>query len=168
MIESSEALRVAAAATVVLLGVGISLAWLPALRYAGAAPMLSRILITAGAFSVVWDTRGLGGVLGLALAIMGVAALWQSQPPPEVPRPRRKGIVMGAALTALLVIAPARDWWLLERVPDGATTPVAWALGAIGALGTLSIADRSRVHLREALRDRFTVHYPYPPASGEG
>jgi hypothetical protein len=57
---------------------------------------------------------------------------------------------------------------LLERVPDGATAPVAWTLGAIAALGTLSIADRSRVHLREALRDRFTVHYPYPPVSDQG
>jgi hypothetical protein len=45
---------------------------------------------------------------------------------------------------------------------------VAWTLGAMGALGTLSIADRSRVHLREALRDRFTVHYPYPPGSDQG
>jgi len=168
VIEPSEALRVGAAATVILLGVGISLAWLPALRYRGGSAMLARVLITAGAFAVVWDTQGLGGVLGLALTIMGVAALWQGQPPPEIPRPRRKGIVMGAVLTALLVIAPARDWWLLDRVPDGVTAPVAWTLGAIGALGTLSIADRSRVHLREALRDRFTVHYPYPPISDQG
>lgn len=161
VIEPSEALRVAAATAVVLIGFGISVAWLPALRYGGGHALLARVLITAGAFAIAWDTRGLGGVLGLALSVMGVAALWQGQPPPEVPRPRRKGIVLGAVFTALLIIAASRSWWWLDRVPDAAATPAALALGAIGALGTLSIADRSRIQLREALRDRFALNYPY-------
>ena len=169
MIEPSEALRVAAAAAVVLAGVGISLAWLPAFRYGGGPALLARALITAGAFEMVWDTRGLGGVLGLALTIMGAAAVWQGQPAPETPRPRRKGIVLGALVTALLIIAASRGWWLLDRVPDAAATPTALALGAMGALGTLSIADRSRIQLREALRDRFAASYPYasPPDGGQ-
>lgn len=155
-------MRVAAAAAVVLLGVGFSLAWLPALRYGGWPALLARVLVTAGAFAIVWDTRGLGGVLGLALTIMGAMAVWQGQPAPEIPRPRRKGIVAGAAVTAVLIIAPSRGWWLLDRVPEAAVTPVALTLGAIGALATLSIADRSRTHVRDALRDRFAVAYPYP------
>ena len=168
MIEPSEAPRIAAAAAVVLLGVGFSLAWLPALRYGGGPALLARVLVTAGVFAMAWDTRGLGGVLGLALTIMGAAAVWQGRPAPEIPRPRRKGIVIGAALTTTLIIAVFRGWWLLDRVPDAAVTPTALVMGAVGALATLAIADRSRVQLREALRDRFAVSYPYssPPAEG--
>jgi hypothetical protein len=168
VIEPDEAIRVAAAASVVLLGVGISLAWLPAIRYGGGVALLARVLMTVGAFAMVWDTRGLGGVLGLALTIMGALALWQGQPEPEIPRPRRKGIVTGAVVTALLVVASSRGWWLLDRVPEAAVTPTALTLGAIGALATLSIADRSRTQLRDALRDRFAVTYPYPPPPDNG
>jgi hypothetical protein len=167
VIEPEEVLRVAAAAAVVLAGLGLSLAWSPALRYGAGLALLARLLVTAGALAMVWDARGLGGVLGLALAIMGAAAVWQGQPAPEIPRPRRKGIVIGAAATGLLLVAAARGWWLLDRVPDAAITPTTLALGTIGALATLSIADRSRVQLREALRERFAVRYPVQPAIGE-
>jgi hypothetical protein len=166
--EPDEVIRIAAAASVVLLGVGISLAWLPAIRYGGGVALLARVLITVGTFAMVWDTRGLGGVLGLALTIMGGLVVWQGQPEPEIPRPRRKGIVAGAVVTALLVVATSRGWWVLDRVPEAAVTPAALTLGAIGALATLSIADRSRTQLREALRDRFAVSYPYPPSPDEG
>ncbi len=36
-------------------------------------------------------------------------------------------------------------------------TPAAALLGGIGALGTLAIADRARIRLRDAIRNRFRI-----------
>ena len=99
VIESADALRVSAAAAVALTGVGLCLAWLPALRREGLVCLTARLLTTVGLIAAILDFGGLGGVLGPALAAMGLAAMWQSQPEPEVPRPRRKGIVFASALT---------------------------------------------------------------------
>ena len=155
MIDPADAWRVAAAVAIGLAGLGISIAWLPAFRFGGGPALLARILATVGLLAVVWDSRGLGGVLGLALTAMGFAAVWQGQPEPEVPRPHRKGVVAGAAITALAVVAVVRGWWVFERVPDQATSAAVLGVAAIGMLGTLSVADRSRVRLRDAVRERF-------------
>lgn len=162
MIDPADALRVSAAVAVVLVGLGVSIAWLPAFRFGGGAALMARILVTAGLFAILWDTRGLGGVLGFALTAMGAAAIWQGQPEPEVPRPRRKGVVIGAAITALAIIAVVRGWWHFDLIPDRATTTSVLAAGAIGALGTLAVADRSRVRLRDAVRERFYIRGPSP------
>lgn len=142
---------------VVLAGLGINLVWLPAFRFGGGPALLARTLVTVGLFAVIWDTRGLGGVLGFALTAMGLAAMWQGQPEPEVPRPRRKGVVIGAVITAIAVVAAVRGWWYFDRIPDRATSATVLAVGAIGTLGTLAVADRSRVRLRDAVRERFYV-----------
>ncbi len=160
VIDPVDALRVSAAIAVVLAGLGLSLAWLPALRFGGGPALMARVLVTAGLFAIIWDTRGLGGVLGFALTAMGLAVMWQGQQEPEVPRPRRKGVVIGATMTALAVIAAVRGWWHFDLVPDRATTATVVSLGAIGALGTLAVADRSRVRLRDAIRERFYVRGP--------
>lgn len=160
MIDPAEALRVGTAIAVVLIGLGVSLAWLPAFRLGGGAALMARVLVMAGLLALIWDTRGLGGVLGFALTAMGLAAMWQGQPEPEVPRPRRKGVVIGALITALAVIAAVRGWWHFDLIPDRATTAAVLATGTIGALGTLAVADRSRVRLRDAVRERFYVRGP--------
>lgn len=162
MIDPTDAFRVSAAIAVVLTGLGVSLAWLSAFRFGGGLALMARILVTVGLFALIWDTRGLGGVLGFALTAMGIAAMWQGQPEPEVPRPRRKGIVIGAIVTAVVVVAAVRGWWHFDRVPDRATTATVLAAAAIGALGTLAVADRSRVRLRDAVRERFYVRGPTP------
>jgi hypothetical protein len=160
VIDPADAWRVGAAVAIALTGLGISIAWLPAFRYGGGPALLARMLATVGLLAIVWDSRGLGGVLGLALTAMGVAAVWQGQPEPEVPRPRRKGILVGSAITALAVVAVVRGWWALDRIPEQATSAAAVAVAGIGLLGTLSVADRSRVRLRDAVRERFYTPSP--------
>lgn len=151
---AADALSVAAATSVALAGVGLSVGWLPAFRQEGAAPLTARLLTMAGLVAAIIDLGGLGGVLGLALAAMGIAAMWQSQPPPEVPRPRRKGVVIAAAVTGVAIVAALRGWWLLDGVPDAARPVSALVAGSVGMLATLAIADRARVRLREAVRER--------------
>lgn len=157
MLDPDDLLRLAAAAAVALAGVGVTIAWLPAFRYGGGPALMARILVTAGLLAVVWDARGLGGMLGLMLTAMGMMAVWQGQPEPEVPRPRRRGILAGAAATAVVIVAVFEGWWVLDRLPEATVTPTAAVLGAIGGLGTLAIADRSRIRLRDAVRARFGV-----------
>ncbi len=149
VIDTFDALRIAAATTAALAGVGLSIAWLPAFRQVGAAAFASRLLVTAGLVVAVLDLGGLGGVLGLALAAMGMAAMWESQPPPEVPRPRRKGVVVAAMVTGLVIVATMRGWWLPDRVPDAAKPIAALTVGSVAALATLAIADRARVRMRD-------------------
>ncbi len=155
MIDSDDLLRLAAGAAVTLAGTGVTIAWLPAFRYGGGPALMARVLVTAGLLAVIWDWRGLGGMLGLMLTVLGLMAVWQGQPEPEVPRPRRCGIVAAAVGTALLIVAVFRGWWALGQLPDAVVAPGAAVLGAVGALGTLAIADRSRIRLREAVRIRF-------------
>ena len=154
VIDTSDAPWIAAATTALLTGVGLSIAWLPAFRLAGAAAFTSRLLVTAGLVAAILDLGGLGGVLGLALAAMGVAAMWESQPPPEVPRPRRKGVVVAAMAAGLVIVATLRGWWLLDRVPDAAKPISALSVGSVAALATLAIADRARVRMRDDVRER--------------
>jgi hypothetical protein len=154
VIDTSDALRIAAATTTALTGVGLSIAWLPAFRQAGAAALTSRLLVTAGLVVAILDLGGLGGVLGLALAAMGIAAMWESQPPPEVPRPRRKDVVVAAMVTGFVIVAALRGWWLFDRVPDAAKPISALSVGSVAALATLAIADRTRVRMRDDVRKR--------------
>ena len=154
VIDTSDAPWIAAATTASLTGVGLSIAWLPAFRLAGAAAFTSRLLVTAGLVAAILDLGGLGGVLGLALAAMGVAAMWESQPPPEVPRPRRKDVVVAAMVTGLVIVAALRGWWLLDRVPDAGKPIAALTVGSVAALATLAIADRARVRMRDDVRER--------------
>ena len=157
MIETADAVRVSAAAAVALTGVGLCLAWLPALRREGLVCLTARLLTTVGLIAAILDFGGLGGVLGPALAAMGLAAMWQSQPEPEVPRPRRKGIVVASTLTGLAIFAALRGWSVLDLVPAQARVVSALVAGALGGLATIAVADRSRVRMREALRERLNI-----------
>ncbi|MGH8774564.1 MAG: hypothetical protein ACRDWI_05115 [Jiangellaceae bacterium] len=154
MIGTGDAVRIALAAAIAMSGLGLSLAWLPALRYDGAAAAAARLLLTAGLVAAMLDLGGLGGVLGLALAGMGAAAVWQSQLAPQVPRPRRKGVLIAAAATGLAIMAALRGWSLLGQVPEAARPIAALAAGSVTALATLAVADRARVRMREAIRER--------------
>ena len=157
VIETADAVRVSAAAAVALTGVGLCLAWLPALRREGLVCLTARLLTTVGLIAAILDFGGLGGVLGPALAAMGLAAMWQSQPEPEVPRPRRKGIVIASALTGFAIFAALRGWSVLGLVPAQARVVSALVAGALGGLATIAVGDRSRVRMREALRERLNI-----------
>jgi hypothetical protein len=157
VIETADAVRVSAAAAVALTGVGLCLAWLPALRREGLVCLTARLLTTVGLIAAILDFGGLGGVLGPALAAMGLAAMWQSQPEPEVPRPRRKGIVVASTLTGLAIFAALRGWSVLDLVPDQARVVSALVAGALGGLATIAVADRARVRMREAVRERLNI-----------
>jgi hypothetical protein len=154
VIDTADALRVSAAIAVALTGVGLCLAWLPALRHEGLVCLAARLLTTAGLLAAILDFGGLGGILGPALAAMGLAAMWQSQPAPEVPRPRRKGILIAAAATGLAVFAALRGWSIFDLVPGPTRMISALVAGAVGALATIAVADRARVRMREAVRER--------------
>ncbi len=155
MIESLDTLTVVSIVGVSLAVVGLTIAWLPGLRYSGIVTLAARLLIGAGVLSVVLDSRGLGVILGLGLTALGALAAWEGRPAPEVPRPRRKGVIIAALMTALVMLAAMRGWWLFGRVPDDVRPVVALALGCVAALGTLAIADRSRIKMRDAVRERF-------------
>ena len=157
MIASGDALRFALAVAIALTGLGLSIAWLPAVRHTGLVGLAARLLTTVGLFAAILDFGNLGGVLGPALAAMGAAALWQSQPKPEVPRPRRKGIFVAAAATGLAIYAALRGWSILDLVPTHARTISALVAGSVGALATIAVADRARVRLREAVRERLST-----------
>jgi hypothetical protein len=155
VLEGLDTMTVITIAGVSLAVVGITIAWLPGLRYSGIVTLAARLLIGAGVLTVVLDSRGLGVILGLGLTALGALASWEGRPAPEVPRPRRKGVIIAALATALVMLAAMKGWWLLSMVPDGARPVVALALGAVAALGTLAIADRSRIKMRDAVRERF-------------
>lgn len=157
MIASGDALRFALAVAIALTALGLSIAWLPAVRHTGLVGLAARLLTAVGLFAAILDFGNLGGVLGPALAAMGAAALWQSQPKPEVPRPRRKGIFVAAAATGLAIYAALRGWSILDLVPTQARTISALVAGSVGALATVAVADRARVRLREAVRERLST-----------
>ena len=154
VIDSADALRVSVAIAVALIGAGLCLAWLPALRHEGWVCMTARLLTIIGLVAAIVDIGGLGGVLGPALAALGLAAMWQSQPEPEVPRPRRKGIVIAAGATGLAIFAALRGWSILDLVPGQARVISALVAATVGALATVAVADRARVRMREAVRER--------------
>jgi hypothetical protein len=157
VIDAADALRVSAAAAVALTGVGLCVAWLPALRHEGVVCLAARVLATIGLVAAILDFGDLGGVLGPALAAMGFAAMWQSQPEPEVPRPRRKGILIAAGATGLAIFASMRGWSVLDLVPAQARMISALVAGTLGALATIAVADWARVRMREAVRERLNI-----------
>ncbi|HSK26685.1 MAG TPA: hypothetical protein VK894_07235 [Jiangellales bacterium] len=155
MLEGLDVTRAAIALTLLLGGIGLTVAWLPVVRVEGLTSLFPRLLVFAGLAAVVLDGGvGLGAVLGLALVALGVAAGWQARPAPETPRPRRTGILVAAVVSGVLVVAADRGWWLLGQVPDVAVSWVALGLGGVGALATLAVADRERVRYRERLLRR--------------
>ncbi len=145
---------------VVLIGLGLSIAWIPATRYdPGGLP--ARLFVTVGVVAAVADPRGLGIVLGIALAVLGVLMWWESQPAPEVPRPRVRGLVVAALVTAAAVLATVVGWGPFGRLPESVRLVVALGIAGAGAIGTLAVADRTRVVLRDAIRRRQDM-YPMP------
>jgi hypothetical protein len=155
VLEGVDLTGAAIALSVLLAGVGLTIAWLPVVRVDGWTSLFPRLLACAGVAAVVLDDGfGLGAVLGLALGGLGGVAAWQSRPPADLPRPRRVGVLVAAALSGLLVLAADQGWWLFDRVPEVAAPWVALALGGVGALATLAVADRERVRYREALLRR--------------
>lgn len=154
MLADGAALRLVAVGAVVLVGVGACIAWLPAWRQ-DPTGLASRVFVTAGAVGVVGDLGGVGSVLGLALAGMGVAVWWESKPPPEIPRPHLLGLLVAVTATALAALAVLVGLGPFDRLPDSMRTIAGLAVGGAGLLGCLAVADRARVRLREALQHRF-------------
>jgi hypothetical protein len=150
--QAGELTALAPGLAVILAGLGLTLAWLPAVRTEGWTALLPRLLVVAGLAAILGDRLvGLGGVLGLGLVALGALAGWQARPAPSTPRPRRTGIVVAAAVTGLLLVAGDRGWWLLDRVPAAAQPWTVLLLGGVGILATVAIADRERVRLRDRL-----------------
>ncbi|WP_157552970.1 hypothetical protein [Jiangella gansuensis] len=166
MFDADHSLRLVMAGVVLLIGISCSIAWLPATRR-DPAGLPARGFGTAGAIMAIADWGGVGSVLGLSLAAMGVLIGWEGQPPPEMPRPRRGGLVTAAVVTGLVTLATFDGWGPLSRMPDELRAVAALVVGVTGALATVAIADRSRVRLREAIRRRFGPPVPQrsaPPA----
>lgn len=154
MLSTDDALQLVMAGVVVLAGLCLTIVWIPARRqYPGGFP--ARAFVTIGLFAVVWDPWGLG-VLGGVLTGMGMAIWWSGRPEPELPRPRRAGLSVAAAITGVLVLAMIRGWGPLDGIPDQVRAVATLFVGGVGVMGTLAIADRSRVTFRDALRRRLS------------
>lgn len=152
MVSPDDAVQIVLAGIVVLIGVSSTIAWSPARgRYPGG--LSARLFLTAGLVAVAVDPSGLG-VLGGVLTAMGLAVWWAGQPDPELPRPRHGGIVTASIVTGLATLATLRGWGVLEALPEEIRLAIAPFVGAIGALGTIAIADRTRVTFRDAMRRR--------------
>lgn len=150
MFDTGQLLPLIATGVLVLIGLGSCLAWLPARRL-DPAGLPARIFVTAGLALAVVDTPGLGSVLGLSLAAMGALVMWQGQPAPHVPRPRRAGVVGAAVTGGLATLATAESWGPLGQIPDELHAVATAVVAAVTALAALAVADRSRVTLREKL-----------------
>ena len=111
---------------------------------------------------MILDPRGVGAVLGLSLAAMGAVVWWGGQPPPEVPRPRRRGFYIASGLAGLVTYATSEGWGPLSRVPEEGRPVAALFVGIVALLATLAIADRARITFRDRLRRRFAVPTPTP------
>ncbi|NED93785.1 hypothetical protein G1H11_00460 [Phytoactinopolyspora alkaliphila] len=152
MLPTEDAVQIIGAGVVVLVALCLSIAWLPARRrYPGGYP--ARLFFTTGLATVVWEPTGIG-VVGAVLAAMGVAVWWAGRPEPELPRPRRRGIIIASVLTGVVAVAVTYGWGMLGRIPEelrGVTTVIA---AGVCILGTLAIADRARVTFRDSLRRR--------------
>lgn len=160
MFDADHALQLVTAGVILLVGVGSSVAWLPATRR-DPSGLPARVFMTAGLAMAVVDVGGVGSVLGLSLAAMGALVAWEGQPAPETPRPRRRGLITAAVFTGLAALATFDGWGPLERVPEELRAIAAVFVATTGVLATLAIADRARVQLRVALRLRFNT----PPSS---
>jgi hypothetical protein len=152
MVSTGDAFQLVGAGVIVLIGLCLSIAWIPARgRYPGGLP--ARVFVTLGLFAVAWEPAGLG-VLGGVLAAMGGAIWWAGQPDPELPRPRRVGLIVAAIITGALTLATMLGWGVLSNLPEQARVVATPFVAGVGALGTLAIADRARITYREALRRR--------------
>ncbi|PSL01073.1 hypothetical protein CLV30_1158 [Haloactinopolyspora alba] len=162
MFDTDDVYRLLIAGVVLLVGVGSCLAWISAGRRDPAGPA-ARVFMTVGLVMAALDFGGVGAVLGLSLAALGGLVAWEGQPDPEVPRPRRGGIVVAAAITGLATLAMIEGFGPLASVPEEARAVATVVVASTGALGTLAVADRARVTLRDALRRRFdtTSHAPH-------
>ncbi|TDE14015.1 hypothetical protein [Jiangella asiatica] len=155
MFDADHSLRLVTAGVVLLIGIGCSIAWLPATRR-DPAGLPSRVFATVGTIMAIADWGGVGSVLGISLAAMGVLVGWEGQPPPELPRPRRGGLVTAAVVAGVATLATFDGWGPLERLPEELRAVATLVVAVTGALAALAIADRSRIGLREAIRRRFT------------
>lgn len=154
MFDTGQTLPLIVAGVILLVGVTSCIAWLPALRYDHAG-MPARIFITAGLIVTVLDAGGLGSVLGLSLTAMGGLVAWEGQPAPEVPRPRRRGLFTAAVITGLATLGILTGWWSFGRIPEEVRAVIALVVAATGVLTTVTVADRARTTLREAISRRF-------------
>jgi multisubunit Na+/H+ antiporter MnhB subunit len=165
MLPTEDAVQIVGAGVIVLVALCLSIAWLPARRrYPGG--YWARLFFTAGLATVIWDPTGVG-VVGAVLAAMGVAVWWAGRPEPELPRPRRRGIVVASILTGLVALAVTFGWGALDRIPEelrGVATVVA---AGVCVLGTLAIADRARVTFRDDLRRRLRATNPPQPTQAD-
>jgi hypothetical protein len=158
--DTGDYVQIVISGAVVLVGLGSSIAWIPATRYdPGGLP--ARLFITAGVVAAVADPGGLGTVLGIALTALGIFVWWESQPAPEIPRPRLRGLVVAALVTATAVLGTLIGWGPFDRLPESLRLVVALGIAGAGTIGTLAVADRTRVVLRDAIRRRQEM-YPIP------
>src|SRR5690554_5302873 len=118
MISNGDALQLVSAGVVLLIGLSLAIAWIPARgRYPGGLP--ARAFITLGLFAVIWEPGGVG-VLGAILAGMGAAIWWAGRPDPELPRPRRLGLFVAAIIAGLLTLAMIVGWGPMGGIPEQA------------------------------------------------
>src|SRR5690606_19493973 len=108
--------QVTAAAVVGLIGLSTCLAWLPATRHDPLGHP-TRVFVMVGLAAAILDATGVGAVLGLSLAAMGLLVMWEGQPAPEVPRPHRRGFYVAAVLAGIVTYGTVEGWGPLERVP---------------------------------------------------
>jgi len=155
VLDSGDSLRIVVIGVFALLSVATLVAWLPGVRY-DPTGVPARIFMALGAGVMISDISGAGGVLGLCLGLMGALMWWEGQPPPEVPRPLLLGVLLATLATGVAMLAALEGWSGFGRIPDEGRAAVAVAIGGAGVLGTLAVADRSRVQLRDAIRRRFT------------
>lgn len=165
VLESGDALRIVVMGVVALIGIGASVAWIPAFKF---DPMVipARLFL---AVTVIIITIGnpVTVVLGIALAALAVRLWWRTQAIPEVPRPHLLGVVMISLATGAVAFAALIGWSSFGRLPDAGHGVAAVFVAAVGSLGVLAAADRSRVRLRDAIRRRFhPVDIQLVPAAG--
>jgi hypothetical protein len=153
MVSADDALSIVSAGVILLIGLCLTIAWIPARGlYPGGLPARSAFCL--GLAAVAWEPDGLG-VLGGVLSAMGVAIWWAGRPEPELPRPRRRGCVIAAVTSGLLVLATVRGWGAFDRIHEDVRPIATVFVVAVCLLGTLAVADRARVTFRDALRRRF-------------
>lgn len=155
VLDSGDSLRLVVLGVFALLSAATLVAWLPGIRF-DPTGVPARIFMALGAGIMISDFDGVGAVLGLCLALMGALMWWEGQPPPEVPRPLLLGVLLATLATGIAMLAALDGWSAFGRIPEEARPAVAVGIGAAGLLGTLAVADRSRVRLRDAIRRRFT------------
>ncbi len=155
MLDAEQATRFVVAGVVLLIGLGVFNAWMPAARHDPAGPF-ARVFMTVGLVMATFDFGGVGSVLGFSLATLGAFVAWEGQPSPDIPRPTRRGVVVIATSTGLAVLAVLSGWGPLSSAPEQARAVAGVVIAAVGVLATFAIADRARVRLREAISRRLT------------